>query len=129
MGHRSQPSPPHAPPGSPLPRNTACSVWLSVLCAQVKLPDRRNMFSDVGHYPSYQLRLKDNKDIPGFVPQEFHGYDNGAAGTDMVGEISGPNRPKYFHRPVVPFLHAVPPEMCAPVPAPRCACACVCACV
>lgn len=75
-----------------------------------RVPAGRNMFSDVGHYPAYTFRMKANKDIPGFVSQEFRGELPPPA-TNMVESISGVNRPKYFHKPIVPFLHAVPPEI------------------
>jgi hypothetical protein len=82
---------------------------------QEKIPDRRNMFSDVGHYPSYQFRLKANKDVPEFVSQDFRGVVNDPLPTNLADAITGAHRPKYFHRPIVPFLNAVPPEMCGTV--------------
>jgi hypothetical protein len=77
---------------------------------QERVPTR-NMFSDVGHFPAYSFRLKPNKDIPSFVSQEFRGAPDAPPPTNMVDLITGTNRPKYFHKPIVPFLHAVAPEM------------------
>lgn len=81
------------------------------------MPDRRNMFSDVGHFPAYQFRMKANKDLPPTVSQDFRGVVNEAVPPQMAELITGPNRPKYFHKPIVPFLTAVPPEMYVPLAA------------
>ena len=71
----------------------------------------KTMFSDNPHYPSHQYRLKDNKELPAHVPVEFRGVTNDPVPSNMADMVSGKHRFKYFVRPLVPFLHAVPPEV------------------
>jgi hypothetical protein len=77
---------------------------------QVRVPVAGTMFSDNPHYPSYERRLKPNKEVPGHVSQEFRPAEAPALPENMSELVSGPNRFKYFVRPMVPFMHAVPPE-------------------
>lgn len=89
-------------------RNVDAAKYSSV----EKVPVVGTMFSDNPHYPAHQYRLKPNKDVPDFVSQEFRGPPGAASVPDNMAElVSGPNRFKYFVRPLVPFLHAVPPEI------------------
>lgn len=66
------------------------------------------MFSEIDMYPSHSLRLRSTGELPQHVDREFHGAVVGGTFNEVV---SGQNRYKFFRRPIVPFLHSVPPEV------------------
>lgn len=92
-------------------------MFLLICClvfgvAQERVPNPDNMFSEMGHHPRHDLRLAENKDVPGHVDQQFSGAGGGPhAMAELDMAVTGTHRYKYFKRPIVPFLQSVPPEV------------------
>lgn len=79
---------------------------------QERVPDKVNMFSDNMRYPSHGYRLKPNKALPRHIDQSFNPEQpRGLHGSDLSHAIEGRERYKFFQRPVVPVIEAVPPHV------------------
>lgn len=82
---------------------------LMTLNLQERVPDTGNMFSELPHHPRHGYRFGAQKNLPSgsidFAPPQSNIPQN------MEQFVTGRDRYKYFKKPVVPFLHAVPPEV------------------
>ncbi len=75
------------------------------------MPNSRSMFSDNPHYPAHQYKYNPKTDLPAHVQQEYRGVQSDPVPANMAELVTGKHRFKYFVRPIVPFLNAVPPEV------------------
>ena len=68
------------------------------------------MFSDNQQYPRHTFRLKPSKDLPRHVDQSYAAPASSIP-SNLEQLVTGTHRYRYFRRPVVPMLEAVPPEV------------------
>lgn len=84
-----------------------------------RAPLYNNFFSELSHYPATTLKLKNNDRVPGFVDRTFHEPQHDAATMTLKSDpllVTGPNRPKYFRRPLlagaeIPIKQALAPSL------------------
>ncbi|KAL4656997.1 protein MAATS1 [Arapaima gigas] len=99
-----------------------------------KVPEYENMFSNLPHYPHYTLRMDTNDPVPAWVDRRWRGRveQRKAALQQLAGlspavqriqigdqdecKISGPDRWKYFKRPLVPFSSQIPADVVFALP-------------
>lgn len=73
------------------------------------------MFSELPTHPSHNFKLSGKQELPAHVMQGLGRYRTeegtaAAGGADAL--VTGSHRHKYFKRAIVPFMQAVPPEVC-----------------
>jgi hypothetical protein len=69
-----------------------------------RVPNYDNMFSSLNTKPRHMYRVRDDKiPIPAFPP-------SGSVRPTAESTVLGAQRTKFYKRPVVPFMHAVPTE-------------------
>ncbi|XP_077985576.1 cilia- and flagella-associated protein 91-like isoform X2 [Glandiceps talaboti] len=95
-----------------------------------RVPVYPTMFSNLRHYPRFNMRLESTDPVPKFVSRQWRGYSEQAREALIRyttfnydprvqvpqkhfdnAKVSGQNRYKYFRRPIIPFLQQVPPEV------------------
>eukprot|EP00741_Cyanophora_paradoxa_P003327 tig00000692_g3233.t1 len=79
-----------------------------------RVPDAANFFSEVALYPRFVYRIRNNDLVPPWVERTWRGPDPRPEVNEL--NVTGHHRYKYFRRPRVPFLHAVPPEVVLAAP-------------
>jgi len=80
---------------------------------QTRVPDAKNLFSEVGHKPRATFALKGNSELPASLPQQFDRTQQGARphyadATNLDTVAAGPDRMKFFQRPAVAALSSLP---------------------
>ena len=96
-----------------MPRSPVrCPQKLTIrLRLQSRVPDRANLFSEVGHKPRATFRFKDKAEVPGHVTQRFVPEQHARAppsGVDLDTVASGPDRLKFYKRPAVAAVSSLP---------------------
>jgi len=92
------------------------------------VPLYRTMFSELQHHPRYQYQLKNSTVLPSHMSQDWPGRQNqqreavilrklitGDASIKIPSKsfdpvyVDGGDRYKFARRPIIPFMHSVPP--------------------
>jgi hypothetical protein len=100
-----------------------------------KVPNYKNMFSTLRHYPHQTLRLDMTDPVPRHVPRYWFGYKDQARDTlirytkfnydplvkvppkvHASVDVDGSDRYKFFRRPIIPFLPQMPPSVVLSAP-------------
>ncbi|ELU06518.1 hypothetical protein CAPTEDRAFT_90714, partial [Capitella teleta] len=95
-----------------------------------RVPNYPTMFSVLPHHPRFQVKLESTDPVPKFISRQWRGYADqhreavvrhttfNYDPTVQVppqqfdsAPVSGPNRYKFFRRPIIPFMQQVPPEV------------------
>jgi hypothetical protein len=84
-----------------------------------RVPDQANMFSEIPLYPNHAYRQSAKDELPKHIDRSYKGTQTSgpvASGAGLDRMIEGGNRYRYFRRPIVPYLEAVPPEVLLAAP-------------
>lgn len=78
-----------------------------------RVPNGKAMFSDNPHYPAASLSFDFKNELPAHQPMGYRPPEARADAPppDLAAAVTGQQRYKYFKRPIVPFMHAVPPTV------------------
>eukprot|EP00736_Rhodelphis_marinus_P005056 Rmarinus@m.3830 len=87
------------------PRDHFRALQKAAVSSVDRVPVGENMFSELPHAPRFQFRLHESHHPPHFVSRAFRGSAGARAITRA--DLCGPERSKYFKRPVVPYVQAL----------------------
>lgn len=95
-----------------------------------RVPIAQDMFSELRHFPRFQMKLETTDPVPKFISRQWRGYseqarealirhttfnyDPSVSVPEKVYQnvdVSGQQRYKFFRRPIIPFLQSVPPDV------------------
>uniref|UniRef100_A0A8C2ZKS6 Cilia- and flagella-associated protein 91 n=1 Tax=Cyclopterus lumpus TaxID=8103 RepID=A0A8C2ZKS6_CYCLU len=80
-----------------------------------------SMFSELSHHPRYTVQLQPADPVPASIDRRWRGHveQRREALQQLAGEechVTGPDRWKYFKRPLIPFARQVPPNVIFALP-------------
>lgn len=96
----------------------------------VRIPEHGSMFSSLPHYPRFRLLLDPTDPVPETIDRRWRGHteQNKEELQHLHGQsvslwlqreeahVTGPDRWKYFTRPLIPFIHQLPPGVIFALP-------------